>query len=60
MSDSEICGMAFSELCMRVREDYGNRLPDSAYDSPESLIEAMKSIHWSSVKELFPFSLALF
>ena len=41
---SEICDMTFSELCMRVREDYGNRLPDSAYNSPESLVEAMNSI----------------
>jgi len=41
---SEICDMTFSELCMSVREDYGNRLPDSAYNSPESLVEAMKSI----------------
>src|SRR5665647_529696 len=51
MSDSEICDMTFSELCMRVREDYGNRLPDSAYDSPESLIEAMKSIQEEELQE---------
>lgn len=44
MSDSEICYMTFSELCMRVQEDYGELLPEDSYDSPESLVEAMKSI----------------
>lgn len=44
MSDSEICDMTFSELCIRVQEDYGELLPEDSYDSPESLVEAMKSI----------------
>ena len=44
MSDSEICDITFSELCIRVQEDYGELLPEDSYDSPESLVEAMKSI----------------
>jgi hypothetical protein len=41
---SEICDMTFSELCMRVREDYGELLPEDSYDSPEALILAMEAM----------------
>ena len=41
---TEINHLTFSELCTRIKKDYGDKLPDDAYDSPESLVLAMKSI----------------
>ena len=44
MSISEICNLSFEELCTRIKQDYGTLLPESAYNSPESLILAMTAI----------------
>jgi len=41
---TEINDLTFSELCERVKSDYGDKLPDSAYESVEKLIEGLKSI----------------
>jgi hypothetical protein len=41
---TEINELTFSELCERIKVDYGDKLPNSAYDSPESLIIAMKAL----------------
>jgi len=41
---TEINDLTFSELCTRIKKDYGDKLPDSAYNSPQALIEAMKCI----------------
>jgi len=49
MSNRETIGMTFEELCTRIKQDYGDRLPKSAYNTPRSLIEAMKSIQEDKV-----------
>jgi len=41
---TEIDNMSFKELCEQIKQEYGTLLPESAYNSPESLIEALKSI----------------
>ena len=41
---TEINHLTFTELCTRIKQDYVEKLPDSAYNSPEALMEAMKSI----------------
>ena len=40
---TEIDNMSFKELCEQIKQEYGTLLPESAYNSPESLIEALKS-----------------
>ncbi|HZK70735.1 MAG TPA: helix-turn-helix domain-containing protein [Clostridia bacterium] len=40
----EIANMTFEELCACVKSQYNNILPESAYESPESLSEALKDI----------------
>lgn len=40
----EIENMTFEELCECVKAQYGNILPESAYDSPGSLSEALTDI----------------
>ena len=40
----EIDNMSFEELREQIKQEYGTFLHESAYDSPESLIEALKSI----------------
>lgn len=42
--NEEIMDMTFEEICERVKIQYNNILPESAYDSPESLVQAMKGI----------------
>jgi hypothetical protein len=40
----EIMDMTFAEICERVKIQYNNILPESAYDSPESLVQALAAI----------------
>ena len=40
----EIDNMSFEELREQIKQEYGTLLPESSYNSPESLIEALKSI----------------
>ena len=42
--NDEIANMSFKELCDRIRSDYNNSLPESAYESIENLIAALKDI----------------
>ena len=42
--NKEIDDLTFSELCTRIKQDYVDKLPDSAYDSPECLIITMKAL----------------
>ena len=41
---TEIDELTFSELCERIKIDYEDKLPESAYNSPEALIEAMTAL----------------
>jgi hypothetical protein len=38
----EIANLTFKELCDRIRHDYNDSLPESAYESIESLVNALK------------------
>lgn len=49
---TEIKDLTFSELCERIKIDYGDKLPDRAYESVEELIEAMKALQTGTV--IFP------
>jgi hypothetical protein len=49
---TEINDLTFSELCERIKIDYEDKLPESAYNSPEALIEAMKALQTEKV--IFP------
>jgi hypothetical protein len=42
--NEEIAKLTVKELCDRIRSDYNNSLPESAYDSVESLVKALKDI----------------
>jgi hypothetical protein len=53
--NKEIADMTFSELCDKIREQYGTLLPESAYDSMENLIQAMKDITKED-KPIHPFA----
>ena len=48
----EIDDLTFTELCDRIRSNYNNSLPESAYDSVESLVVALKDIEEEKV--IFP------
>ena len=50
--NEEIAGMTFEELCDRIRHDYNDSLPESAYESVESLVVALKDIEEEKV--IFP------
>ena len=41
---AEIEVMTFEELCGCIKAQYGDILPENAYDSPESLSQALKDI----------------
>jgi hypothetical protein len=40
----EIEDMSFEEICECVKSQYSDHLPESSYESPESLSEALQSI----------------
>jgi len=50
--NEEIANMSFQELCDRIRSDYNDYLPESAYESVENLIAALKDI--TEEKVIFP------
>jgi hypothetical protein len=51
----EIANLTFEELCDRIRHDYNDSLPESAYSSIENLIHALKDITTED-KPLYPYA----
>ncbi len=52
--NDEIANMSFQELCDRIRSDYNDSLPESAYESVASLVQALKDI--TEDKPLHPYA----
>ena len=46
---TKIDNMSFEELSEQIKQEFGTLLPESAYDSPESLIEAMEALQTETV-----------
>ena len=54
--NEEIKNMSFKELCDRIRHDYNDSLPESAYDSVESLVKALEDITKKEDTSIHPYA----
>jgi hypothetical protein len=54
MTGNNISDLTFEDLCAKIKQQYGNTLPESAYVSPKTLIEAMQRL--KEDKPLHPYA----
>ncbi|HZK70297.1 MAG TPA: hypothetical protein VFD03_02110 [Clostridia bacterium] len=50
---TEITEMSFEELSEQIKQEFGTLLPESSYNSPASLIEAMTALSHTGYKHIF-------